>query len=122
MTENKYCVSISLVCHSFAPDGWREEREEETFLIIILYIALSIFLENSFQRAFMLEICVSEKLCNKNSSRLGGHTQIWIDLCVLILSQNNLKILTILSALTDFLKEELLYSWVSGYSQEIVMS
>lgn len=89
-------MCISLVCHSFVPDGWKEEREEET-LLIILYIALAI-LENSFQRAFTPEICVSEKLCNKNSSRLGRHTQIWIDLCVLILPQTDLKILTILSA------------------------
>lgn len=91
-------MCISLVCHSFVPDGWREEREEETLLIIILYIALAIFLESSFQRAFILEICVSEKLCNKNSSRLGSHTQIWIDLYVLILPQTDLKILIILSA------------------------
>lgn len=77
-------------------DGGR--KEEETLLIILLYIALAIFLESSFQRAFMPEICVSEKLCNKNSSRLGRHTQIWIDLCVLILPQTDLKILTILSA------------------------
>lgn len=73
---------ISLVCHSFVPDGWRVEREEETLLIMILYIALATFLESSFQRAFMLEICLSGKLCNKNSSRLGSHTQIWIDLHV----------------------------------------
>lgn len=33
-------MCISLVCHSFVPDGWREEREEETLLITILYIAL----------------------------------------------------------------------------------
>lgn len=84
-------MCISLVCHSFVPDGWREEREEETLLITILYIALAIFLENSFQRAFMPEICVSEKLCNKNSSRLGSHTQIWTNLCVLILPQTGKK-------------------------------
>lgn len=89
-------MCISLACQSFVPDGWREEREEETLLIIILYIALAIFLEGSFQRAFMPEICVLEKLCNKNS-RLGSHTQIWIDLYVLILPQIDLKILTIFS-------------------------
>lgn len=37
-------MGISLVCHSFVPDGWREEREVETLLIIIPYIALVLML------------------------------------------------------------------------------